>query len=143
MLSDQVILQDQQTSEDSYDSEDMMHRGRTEMMAIRESDKMIKPLHDSMVNMGENLTKDNIKELKKMKKEFVDTNIDPKAAKQIATSELLPKYEESKASAANAARGRYAQPDEAEEINLGGAVILTEEGADNNGQAQMMLAASH
>ena len=130
-LSEQVNMQDQQESEESYDSEDMVQKGRAEMMAIRASGKLIKPERDSLVNMGENLKKDNIKEIKRMKKEIVQPNLSPRGGTKISTNELLPKFEESKAPVAGAAKGRYAEPDEIDEVNVDGGIIVTESGIDS------------
>ena len=85
------------------------------MMAIRESNNLIDVTGDSMVNMGENLKKDNIKELKKMKNEIVDPKIG-KATKDIKLNELLPKFEKNKVDAQGNGRVRYAQFDESEEL---------------------------
>ena len=101
------------------------------MMAIRASGKLIKPERDSLVNMGENLKKDNIKEIKRMKKEIVQPNLSPRGGTQISTNELLPKFEESKAPVAGAAKGRYAEPDEIDEVNVDGGIIVTESGIDS------------
>ena len=65
-----------QDSEDSYDSEDMIQKGAVDMMAMRESDRMIAN-DDSMVNMGENKKKANMKERNKMNQEIVDPNLGP------------------------------------------------------------------
>lgn len=66
------------------------------MMAIRESDRMIGLTGESMVNMGENKKRGNMKELKKMKQEIVEPNLGP-GTKNIKKGELLPKFEEKKA----------------------------------------------
>lgn len=52
-----------------------MQKGAVDLMAIQESNSLINPTGESMVNMGENLKKGNIKELKKMQKEIVDPNL--------------------------------------------------------------------
>ena len=49
----------------------MLEKGAVDAMAIRASGNLIAPVSESLVNMGENLTKNNIRELKKMKKEIV------------------------------------------------------------------------
>lgn len=83
---------DDQSSE-SYDSEEMEQKNATRALALRESGGLIEPLGDSMVNMGENLTRDNIREIKKMKREMVEPNLGGVAKNP---NELLPKFEESK-----------------------------------------------
>ena len=55
------------------------------MMAIRASGKLIKPERDSLVNMGENMKKDNIKEIKRMKKEIVQPNLSPRGGTNITS----------------------------------------------------------
>mmetsp|Transcript_41444 Transcript_41444/g.54529 ORF Transcript_41444/g.54529 Transcript_41444/m.54529 type:complete len:110 (-) Transcript_41444:335-664(-) len=109
------------------------------MMALRNSAKLIKPERDSMVNMGENLAKDKMKELKKIKKEIVEPNLNDTASDErpIKTSELLPNLEESKiAKAAGPARDRYVQPDESEEISVGDAILVTESGVQSRNNTQ-------
>jgi len=70
-----VFSREEVESGESYDSEELLEKGTTDAMAIRDSGKLIKPERDSLVNMGENLTRDNLKELRRMKKEIVDPKI--------------------------------------------------------------------
>ena len=49
----------------------MLDKSAVDAMAIRASGNLIAPVSESLVNMGENLTKNNIRELKRMKKEIV------------------------------------------------------------------------
>ena len=55
-----------------------------------------------MVNMGENMTRDNIREMRKMKKEIVEPNLGSNEDVSIGLDQLLPKVEESKKMAAGA-----------------------------------------
>ena len=64
----------EQDSDESYDSEEVLCKGTAGAMAIRASGGLIKPERESMVNMGENIIRDNIREMRKMKKEIVETN---------------------------------------------------------------------
>ena len=80
-----------------------------------------------MVNMGENLTRDNIREIKKMKREMVEPNLGV-AAKN--PNELLPKFEESKGgkggdSGNKGAKQRYAAFDDdgEEEVAVGSGIL--------------------
>lgn len=94
-------------------------------MAIRDSGNMIPPERDSMVNMGENLTRDNIREMRRMKNEIVDPEI---GMAKNAPKQLLPKMvdEESKIHDTTgidsqlknrrATRERYAAVDESNEV---------------------------
>ena len=60
-------------------------------MAFPESDRLIDLKADSMVIIGENLKKNNKKELKKMHKEIIEPNLDASRT-GIATVDLLPKF---------------------------------------------------
>lgn len=51
---------------------------------------MIPAERESLVNMGENMTKNNIREIKKMRQEIVEPNLG------MGPAQLLPKVEESK-----------------------------------------------
>ena len=70
----------------------MLEKGAVDAMAIRASGNLIAPVSESLVNMGENLTKNNIRELKKMKKEIV--GLETNDGIQIGSRQLLPKYVE-------------------------------------------------
>ncbi len=83
-----------QSGESSYDSEEIMEKGAQDVMAIRVSGNLIAQERDSMVNMGENVIKDNIKEIRKMKKEIVEPNLG--INRDLHPQHLLPKLEESK-----------------------------------------------
>ena len=89
------VLHDTETDNESYDSEELHEKGAADAMALRASGGLILQDRDSMVNMGENLTKDNIRELRKMKREIVEPNLGTQTNK-IKASQLLPKVEESK-----------------------------------------------
>lgn len=89
-----------------------------------------------MVNMGENMARDNMREIRKMRKEIVDPRLD---SKQLDVQDLLPKValtaansaEESKQTGAHhdltankrTAKERYADLDDSEEINIGSGVL--------------------
>lgn len=97
-----------------------------------------------MVNMGENMARDNMRELRKMRKEIVNPRLG--SNHNLAVKDLLPKVqlnsnEESKiavvgagankklAAASNkrTAKERYANfDDSAEEINVGSGILLPE-----------------
>lgn len=62
---------EQDSDDESYDSEEVLGKGTS---AIRASGGLIKPERESMVNMGENVIRDNIREIRKMKKEIVEPN---------------------------------------------------------------------
>ena len=68
-------LQHPLDSDESYDSEDMMDKGTTAVMAIRESENLLPAERESLVNMGENTTKLNIREIKRMRQEIVDPKV--------------------------------------------------------------------
>ena len=108
-----------QSDSSSYDSEEMIEKGTSDGMAIRVSGTLIEQERDSMPNMGENLIKDNIKEIKKMKKEMVEPNLG--INRNLHPKDILPKLEESKSANKNASRVRYAQQEnlEQEELNHG------------------------
>ena len=72
--SDRVI-HDTGTDNESYDSEELNEKGTKDAMAFRASGSLIAPERDSMVNMGENMTKNNIRELRQMKREIVEPNL--------------------------------------------------------------------
>ena len=93
-----------------------------------------------MVNMGENMARDNMRELRKMRKEIVDPRLG--SNHNLAVQDLLPKVinsnEESKVAAGGAgtdnklaaannkrtAKERYANfDDSAEEINVGSGIL--------------------
>ena len=95
-----------------------MEKGAANAMAIRASGTLIKPERESMANMGENLTRDNIKEMRKMKNEIVEPDLGP-TQKQ---ARLLPKLEESKV-LTGVARGRYAEVGEPEELAFDGGIL--------------------
>jgi ATP-dependent protease HslVU (ClpYQ) peptidase subunit len=57
------------------------------VLDIRANENLIPADRDSMVNMGENVTKDNIRELRKMKQEIVEPNLGK------GPTQLLPKVE--------------------------------------------------
>ena len=77
-------------SNESYDSEEMMEKEQAGVVDIRTNENLIPADRDSLVNMGENTTKDNIRELRKMKQEIVEPNLGNGPA------QLLPKVEEKK-----------------------------------------------
>ena len=52
-----------------------------------------------MVNMGENMTRDNIREMRKMKKEIVEPNLDSQEEVKIGQTNFLPRVEETKTQA--------------------------------------------
>ena len=124
-------------SDESYDSEEMLEKGATGAMALRDSSGLIQPERDSMVNMGENKNRDNMRELRKMKKEIVDPRLG--SNHNLAAKDILPKVnvppsalnqEESKQHAADGATAikrtaveRYAAFDDSEEINMGSGIL--------------------
>ena len=123
-------------SDESYDSEEMLERGATGAMALRDSSGLIQPERDSMVNMGENKNRDNMRELRKMKKEIVDPRLG--SNHNLAAKDILPKVnvpptahqEESKQLTADGATAikrtaveRYAAFDDSEEINMGSGIL--------------------
>ena len=83
------MRQNANDSEESYDSEDMLEKGATGAMALRDSSGLIQPERDSMVNMGENMNRDNMRELRKMKKEIVDPRLG--SNHNLAAKDILPK----------------------------------------------------
>ena len=105
------LLTREQDSNESYDSEDiMLGKGPTTGMALHASGHLIKPERESLVNMGENTTKDNIREMRKMQQEIVEPNLADKGPVK-----LLPRAEETKAAATTANKrtiDRYAGPEE-------------------------------
>ena len=98
--SDRVI-HDTGTDNESYDSEELNEKGTTDVMAFRASGSLIAQERDSMVNMGENLTKNNIRELRKMKREIVEPNLG-QSDQNVKAVDLLPKVEEAKTGQATA-----------------------------------------
>lgn len=122
---EEVVHNGEGESNESYDSEELLEKGTTEAMAIRDSGELIKPERESLVNMGENLTRDNLKELRKMKKEIVDPKIEINT-NNLQPNDLLPRIEESK----TAIGGRYAQLDESEELTASVGLL-----ADSNVQS--------
>ena len=130
------MRQNANDSDESYDSEEMLEKGATEAMALRDSSGLIQPERDSLVNMGENKNRDNMRELRKMKKEIVDPRLGSNL--NLAAKDLLPKVnvpsvpEESK-QRSNAVDGataikrtaveRYAAFDDSEEINMGSGIL--------------------
>ena len=82
-------LEDEDEDDESYDSEDILEKGpNAEAMAMRDSTGLIDPLSESLVNMGENNMRDNIKEIRRMNKEIVDPKVLDKSQKE---KDLLPK----------------------------------------------------
>ena len=94
----------------------MVQKGAVDLMAMRESDRMIAN-DESVVNMGENKKKANMKERNRMNHEIVDPNLGP-GTKNIKKGELLPKFEESKQEK-GPARARYDAFTEEEELKDG------------------------
>ena len=89
-----------------------------------------------MVNMGENMARDNMREIRKMKKEIVDPRLG--SNHQLAMQDILPKvalpnaHEESKVRAGvndgataikRTAIQRYAEFDDSEEMNIGNGIL--------------------
>ena len=91
-------------------------------MAIRDSSGLIHQERDSMVNMGENMAKDNMRELRKMKKEIVDPRL---GSNHLEVEDLLPKVAllPSKQEETKHAKERYAAFDDSEEINMGSGIL--------------------
>ncbi len=90
-----------------------MEKEQAGVVDIRKNENLIPADRDSLVNMGENTTKDNIRELRKMKQEIVEPNLGS------GPVQLLPKVEEKKTiQASKRTLERYAQfSDENDEIN--------------------------
>ena len=139
-LSDLVRLKtNPNESDESYDSEDIIEKGANGVMAIRDSGAgLIQPERDSMVNMGENMTRDNYRELRKMKKEIVDPGLSANTSARIGVQDLLPRVvmpnaaEETKlrkgadgggSTNQRAAKERYAVFNESDEINMGSGIL--------------------
>ena len=134
-VSDQVLLKtNPNDSEESYDSEELLQKGANGVMAIRDSGAGLLQLErDSMVNMGENMTKDNIRELRKMKKEIVDPGLSGNVGDHIGVQNLLPRNvmhnaaEETKLQKGQenkrGVKERYAVFDESDEINVGSGIL--------------------
>ena len=114
----------------------MLEKGANGAMALRDSSGLIQPERDSLVNMGENMARDNMREIRKMKKEIVDPRLGPNH--QLAVQDILPKVavpnnaEESKARSGvidgataikRTAIERYAAFDDSEEINVGNGIL--------------------
>ena len=130
------MRQNPNDSDESYDSEEMMEKGANGAMALRGSSGLIQPERDSMVNMGENMARDNMREIRKMKKEIVDPRLG--SNHQLAMQDILPKvalpnaHEESKVRAGvndgataikRTAIQRYAEFDDSEEMNIGNGIL--------------------